>query len=352
MALHRYVDPAVYAAEVEGAFRRGWLLVGRSEQVAGPGDYLAVDVIGEPLLLVRDDAGALHCHSRLCTHRNMPLVEEGAGHAARFTCGYHLWSFRLDGSLIGAPLTGSVDGFDPGACGLVGLPVEEWLGFVFVSLDPTIGPLAERLVEVTDALAPYDVASMRSLAHRDERWPVNWKLGVENASESYHHVGTHAETVGPFAPPVGSWVEPGSPHWALHRTRIVGPPRSDADELVSLPDDEWAAFRCYTIFPSTVILVWRSSCNWLSFLPEAPDRTRLLTGMLYPAAAATEESWEDLRRSVPLRFDAINHEDRDQLTRLQAVTGSRLGVRGPLVPQEGVLAELQRYLERTVQEPA
>jgi phenylpropionate dioxygenase-like ring-hydroxylating dioxygenase large terminal subunit len=342
----------VHAAEVERVFRHEWLLVGRSEQVAAAGDYLAVDVVGEPLLIVRDDQGGLHCHSRLCTHRNLPLVDEGRGTTSRFTCGYHLWSYRLDGSLIGAPLTGGLEDFDAGACGLVALPVEEWLGFVFVSLDPRIDSLAERLAGVAEGLAPYDVGAMVSLVERDERWPVNWKLGVENASESYHHTGTHATTVGPWAPPIGSWVEPGSAHWGLHRTRIVGESPSGADGLVDLPSDEWDAFRCYTIFPSTVILAWRSSCNWLSFLPEAPGRTRLLTGMLYPAAAATEERWEQLRHDVPVRFDAVNHEDRDMLSRLQAVAGSRLAVQGPLVPQEGVLAELQRYLDRALEEAA
>jgi phenylpropionate dioxygenase-like ring-hydroxylating dioxygenase large terminal subunit len=351
MPLARYADASVLDDEVARVFRHEWLLVGRVEQLANEGDYLAIDIVGEPLLLTRDGDGRLHCLSRLCAHRNLPLVDEGFGNASRMTCGYHLWSFRLDGSLIGAPLTNDLEGFDPLACALPELPIEEWLGFIFISLDRGIEPFAPRVAEIAEAVAPYQVGAMATIVQRDETWPINWKLGVENASESYHHTGTHATTVGPYAPPIGSWVEPGTDHWALHRTQLTRRNiEGDAVDIIELADDERAAFRCYTIFPSTVMLLWRGSCNWLSFLPEAPDRTRLLTGMLYPAEVASEPQWAELRAQIPIRFDTVNHEDRDMLARLQAVTGSQLARPGPLVPQEGVLAQLQRYLEGRMQD--
>jgi phenylpropionate dioxygenase-like ring-hydroxylating dioxygenase large terminal subunit len=351
LPLRRYSDPEVFDAEVERLFRREWLLVGRGDQLGTVGDYLAIDIVDEPIIVTRDDRGHLRCFSRLCTHRNLPLVDEGFGRASRFTCGYHLWTFRLDGSLIGAPLTNELEGFDAASCGLTELPVEEWLGFVFVSLDVDVQPLADRVQSITDAIDGYRLAGMASVATCDEVWPVNWKLGVENASESYHHPGTHAATVGPFAPPNGSTVEVGTEHWALHRTPINSRAASAGpDDLIPLPPEELAAFRCYTIFPSTVILLWRGSCNWLSFLPIAPDRTRLLAGMMFPAEVATEPQWEEARAQVATRFDEINGEDREMLSRLQAVTRARLGRPGPLVRQEGVLVELYRYLDRHLED--
>lgn len=347
LPLRSYSDDDVFGAEVDRVFRREWLLLGRSDELATPGDYLAIDIVDEPLLIARDEQGQLRCFSRLCTHRNLPLVEEGTGHASRFTCGYHLWSFRTDGSLIGAPLTNGLDGFDAASCGLTELPVEEWFGFVFVSLDPDIDPLVDRVQDVTATLDQYQLGAMRSVVQCDEVWPINWKLGVENASESYHHAGTHGQTVGPFAPPTGSTVEPGTEHWALHRTAITTQPvNRGPDDLIPLPPEERAAFRCYTIFPSTVILVWRGSCNWLSFLPLAPDRTRLIAGMLYPAEVLSDPQWEGARADIATRFDVVNGEDREMLARLQAVSRARLGRRGPLVPQEGVLAQLYEYLDR------
>jgi phenylpropionate dioxygenase-like ring-hydroxylating dioxygenase large terminal subunit len=349
LPLARYSDRAGFDVEVDRLFRHEWLLVGRADAVSAPGDYLALDIVDEPIIVIRDDAGNLRCFSRLCTHRNLPLVDEGAGRLSRFTCGYHLWSFRLDGSLIGAPLTSELEDFDAAACGLSELPVTEWLGFVFVSLDVDIDPFEERVRAITAALDQYHLDAMRSIAECDEVWPVNWKLGVENASESYHHAGTHGETVGPYAPPIGSTVEVGTEHWALHRTAIrTQPDNRGPDDLISLDDGERAAFRCYTIFPSTVILVWRGSCNWLSFLPVAPDQTRLIAGMVYPAELATGSEWAEARAEIERRFDVVNSEDKEMLARLQAVSRARLGRQGPLLPQEGALAQLYEYLDRAM----
>lgn len=358
LPLSRYADPDVFAAELEHAFRREWLLVGRADEVAEPGDYLAIDVLDEPLVVARGDDGRLRGLSRLCSHRGFPLVEEGTGHTRRFRCGYHRWTFRTDGSLAGAPLAADLDGFDAADRCLPEVPVEEWLGFVFVCLDPDVAPLAPRVEPVAAGLAPFDPAAMVSVVLTDEVWACNWKLGLENASESYHHTGTHPTTVGPFAPPTGSWVEPGGDQWALHRTTIVdGAARTvsadDAapavgieplDHLIDLPADEADAFRCYTIFPSAVVLMWRSACTWLTFLPEAPDRTRVRTGVAYPAAIRSDPRWPELADHLTARTNAVNHEDRDALERLQRACRSRLAQPGPLVPQEGVLAQLYQYL--------
>lgn len=352
LPLTSYADPAVFEREVDVLFRHEWLLIGRAADVAAPGDYLAIDVVGEPLVVVRGDDGALRGFLRSCPHRGLPVVEEGRGHLERFTCGYHLWSFRRDGSLIGAPFVRGLSEADADGLGLRAIATEEWLGFVFVHLGDDPGPLAPRLAGIAEAVRHHDVASMVEVAPYDRHWGSNWKLGLENASESYHHTGTHAETVGPYAPPSGSWCEPGTEAWALHRTRIVdapdGPVRSTEglDRLVPLPASELDAFRCYTIFPATVLLFWRASCVWLTFLPLAVDRTRVITGQLLPAVFDERPDAAALRPTLEARNTLVNDEDRTMLERLQAGASSRLARPGPLVPQEGVLAAFADYLRR------
>ena len=94
-----YVAPAVYAREVERVFAREWLCIGRVEDVVRPGDYVSVDIAGEPLLMLRDQEGALRVFSRICRHRAMSIVE-GAGNARSFVCPYHAWTYDLDGRLL------------------------------------------------------------------------------------------------------------------------------------------------------------------------------------------------------------------------------------------------------------
>ena len=53
LAPRTYVDNAQNALEVEALFARGWLAVGRSDQLAGAGSYLTVDIGANAAVLVR-----------------------------------------------------------------------------------------------------------------------------------------------------------------------------------------------------------------------------------------------------------------------------------------------------------
>src|SRR5262245_55082144 len=75
-----YTSPEFYARETERIFRRDWLLVGRADEVSERGDYRSLDVLGEPLVMVRDGAGEVQALSRICRHRAMPVVS-GTGRA-------------------------------------------------------------------------------------------------------------------------------------------------------------------------------------------------------------------------------------------------------------------------------
>src|SRR5690349_13206400 len=97
-----YWSPALYDLELERIFRREWMCVARVDDLARSGDWLSLDLAGEPLLLTRDEDGALHALSRVCRHRNIDLLagsSERRGNQARIVCPYHLWSYRLDGRL-------------------------------------------------------------------------------------------------------------------------------------------------------------------------------------------------------------------------------------------------------------
>ena len=96
-----YTDPGVHAAEKERIFRCTWQVVGHSGQVANAGDYFTTEIIGEPLLIVRSADGVLRGFYNVCRHRAGPPAE-GCGSRKLFRCGYHGWTYDLDGSLISA----------------------------------------------------------------------------------------------------------------------------------------------------------------------------------------------------------------------------------------------------------
>lgn len=191
-----YTDPAIYELEQDRIFAKSWIPVGRLDQVAEPGDFIAFTLLDQPLVLVHGHDGEVRVMSRVCLHRAAPIME-GEGNRKLFTCPYHAWSYATDGTLVRAPLMEGAEGFDENKCRLPQMRTEIWNGFVLVTLDEETAPLAPQIETYTKFIANYkteDVVIVETLEF-DSRW--NWKVLVENFMEAYHHIATHATTFEP-----------------------------------------------------------------------------------------------------------------------------------------------------------
>lgn len=184
-----YTKAEVFQREKRKIFYREWVCVAREEQLPEPGDYRAVAVIEQPLIVVRQKDGSIRAMSAICPHRGMPVIESH-GRAQHFSCPYHLWKFSLDGALVSAPLMDEVAEL-PSDCRLPPVKVETWQGFIFVNLDPNAAALHERLPALNELVGAYDMQDMRIAGSIDYNCPWNWKLLIENFMEAYHHIGPH-----------------------------------------------------------------------------------------------------------------------------------------------------------------
>jgi phenylpropionate dioxygenase-like ring-hydroxylating dioxygenase large terminal subunit len=199
-----YADPAVFEAELEQVFRRSWLPVARASEVSKPGDYLAVDPCGVPLVVTCDAAGDIHILSRVCRHRGMTIVE-GAGNASSLTCPYHRWRYGLDGRLAAAAAMERSGWFDQAGCALPKVAAAQWRGWIFANLDGEAAPLAPQLSRLDERLAKIDPARFITADVIELASPWNWKVMVENFLESYHHIGPHAQTLQQSNPGLGTY---------------------------------------------------------------------------------------------------------------------------------------------------
>jgi len=180
-----YTDPAMLELEKRRIFCRTWQLVGRMEQVAEPGSYFTSDVVGEPVIIARDREGRLRAFSNVCRHRAGP-VAQGSGCRSSFQCGYHGWTYALDGRLIGTPEFDGVEGFNQAEMGLVPVKVETWEQFIFVNLDQGSPPLSAFLEDIPALTQHIDVSTMALVERRDYVIECNWKVYVDNYAEGYH----------------------------------------------------------------------------------------------------------------------------------------------------------------------
>ena len=190
-----YRDPAILQREQDRIFAKTWQLVGHSEQVALPGDYFTCVVADEPLVVTRGDDGALHAFSNVCRHRAGP-VARGAGHRKALMCGYHGWTYSLEGKLLTTPEWEGVRCFEKERQNLPAARVETWGTFLFVCLDPATPPLAEVLGSIPKETSHLPLTRMSLFKKVDYEVACNWKLLAENAMEAYHTGTVHGGSLG------------------------------------------------------------------------------------------------------------------------------------------------------------
>lgn len=97
-----YTSQDWYEREQQQIFTRLPLLVGMSRDLPEPGSKLLFEAAGPSIVVVRTQQGVLKAYLNMCTHRAAQLVTECTT-AKRMTCGFHGWTFNLDGDLIAQP---------------------------------------------------------------------------------------------------------------------------------------------------------------------------------------------------------------------------------------------------------
>lgn len=252
-----YTDPDLFALEKARIFRRLPLMLAPSCELPEPGCYKAMEVVGVPVLLVRQRDGSMAAFLNMCSHRGNPLAR-GTGKASRFTCGYHGWTFGADGSLIGIAAPQDFGVVDKAALCLRRFPCLERAGLVFAILDPA------STLSIADALCGYD----RLLDHFGFRdWILfeqrtlpgpNWKTAYDGYLDFYHLPVLHAATFGSDFFNRANYFS-----WGPHQ-RLANPSQfaqktgsSETVDLSALPETDWPDDALmqgvWTIFPHVSI---------------------------------------------------------------------------------------------------
>jgi len=180
----------------------GRLCVGREEEIPNKGDYTALRILDEPLLLVRGENGEINAFANICAHRGVEIAT-GTGNKRALTCPFHGWTYKNTGELDGVPartqgyreLKLSEWGLFPAA------QVASYCGLVFANLDPSAVAFERHLGKYRwylDIQLKLSAGGMEVLGE-PHRWQVeaNWKQGAENfCGDSSHTPATHRSALG------------------------------------------------------------------------------------------------------------------------------------------------------------
>lgn len=181
-----YTDPEIARLEIERLFRRSWNYVGPLGELGNAGDYISTYVGGIPVVVVRNDKG-LSALVNVCRHRRHEVMK-GRGHARVLRCGYHAWTYDLEGCLKAAPRTAQEPGFRMDLYPLLSLRVETLGPWVFVNADETAPALESQFGTLPRTIrdAGIDLDSLQFHSRVEWESDANWKTMLENYLECYH----------------------------------------------------------------------------------------------------------------------------------------------------------------------
>jgi phenylpropionate dioxygenase-like ring-hydroxylating dioxygenase large terminal subunit len=344
-----YTSDAFLSAEIEHVFSQEWLCLGRASALPEPGDYAAWEIAGQPVAVVRDRDGDLRAFSNVCLHRMSTLLH-GRGRVRAIVCPYHAWTYNLDGTLRGAPAMSKNVCFDRKDYRLPELRVEEWLGWVFVTLAPDATPVAERLAEVESLIADFAMETYVETFFETHVWDTNWKVLAENFMESYHLPVCHAATIGGLSKLDEMVCPPGREAFNYHtilkddtlKIAIAHPSNT------RLEGDRRRTTFLLAIYPSLLITLTPGYFWYLTLHPEGPGKVRIgFGGGMSPDFVHDPDAQAHFAALKEL-LDEVNVEDRGCTEKVYRGLLSKLARPGHLSHLERPNYDFARYLASRV----
>jgi choline monooxygenase len=262
-----YVDERLADLEREQVFARNWITVGRTDQVAAPGQFFTVEIAGEPLVIVRGSDNIVRAFFNVCRHHAAAVVTSPCGAAEHLRCPYHGWTYGLDGSLKGAPEFTGVLNFDRSQNGLLPARLATWEQFVFVALTNDAPPLDAFLGDLPARVAPLELTNIRFFERRTYSLACNWKVYVDNYLDGGYHV-PHLHKGLNSVLDYKEYIVENSEHYCLQSSPIVT--NSDHADVSATRTGERAYY--YWLYPNFMINIYQGVMDTNLVLPIAPDR--------------------------------------------------------------------------------
>ena len=350
-----YFDPEFFEAEKKAFLRAAPQVVCHESEIPEAGEWRTLEYLGESVIVIRGDDGRVRAFSNVCRHRGSRLVDGTAGCSKVLTCPYHAWSYARDGRLVGVPHRQEYPDLQTETLGLKPVALENWRGFLFVTLEPGVPSIAEMMAPYDDEIAPYRFEELKPLAPlRLRPRQLNWKTIADNYSDHLHipvgHPGLTRLFGKSYRIEAKDWVdkmegdlvdkESANPSERAYQRFLP-----KVDHLPSTHQRKWLY---YKLFPNVAFDIYADQVDFMQFLPVSATET-LLREISYglpddrrEMKAARYLNWRINRR--------VNAEDTQLITRVQLGMQSTSYEAGPLGTSEVCLRSFSRKLRRMIPE--
>ena len=298
-----YTDMDFFQLEQRKYFRKSWMAVAFTGELAESSDAIPVEVAGLPFLLVRDDEGQVRAFHNACRHRGMMVLPTACKGLKQVRCPYHAWTYALNGKLNRAPFfDGTPSGDAKGNMNDIGLvPVRcaVWHQWIFINVDGNASSIEEHMAPYLDFMNHPDIGALEYAEHIEWDFNANWKLAPDNW-ENYHHPWVHDGVFERLADDID--FKTGTP-WsvALHKDSVLtlrrrvesAPPyqfKKTGLPLVPYAEGKERITAPSYILPNLEIAMVWDNISSIIYQPLAPGKTRVkLASIFHKNAASSDE---------------------------------------------------------------
>jgi Rieske 2Fe-2S family protein len=344
-----YTDPALFAREMEHFFYGMWICGGRAPEIPAPGDFFLREIVGQSVVVARGEDGQVRAFYNTCRHRGTKFCAEDHGHfTGRIQCPYHLWTYRLDGTLASAPHMNDVPHFRKEDHSLGAVACEVWDGHIFLNLALQPGELWAQLAALPAKFAPWRMQDLRRAERIVYDLKTNWKLILLNYSECLHCPNVHP-VLNRLSHYLSGENEPLQPTYMGGRMELrPGVETMSADGLsrrACLPgvsEEDRRRVYYYAIFPNLLLSLHPDYMMTHTIWPLAPDRTRIVCEWHFHPDEIGKDGFS--AADAVSFWDVTNRQDWHVCELSQAGISSRGYRPGPYSNREDLLYQFDRYI--------
>jgi choline monooxygenase len=314
-----YTDATFFEQEVARIFRRKWLGVAFSHELANNGDARPLKLAGVEVLLVRDNDGRMRAFHNVCRHRASVVLQEPAKGLTALRCPYHCWTYNLDGTLKLAPMwegprQGARSSLDPKDNALTELRCGEWQDIIFVNLSADAVPLSDYVAPLDQRWKHFDFTALRPFGQRERVIDANWKVVMEGLLEVYHENFVH-ESLGYRVDAKGekTWRD-------IMAGDIMGfegvLPDTNSDNggdglprIAGMPQTGPVSSDIFLLFPATSINVMETHLVRTLWEPTSLKQTRWRSAWYFPTEVVNDPKYRETCEEIIDFWLTIRSED-------------------------------------------
>ncbi len=348
-----YTDEKYFTEEIKKIFFDQWICAGREEQIATPGQFFTREILGENVILTRDESHQPRAFFNVCRHRGTRICDKESGNfKGRISCPYHAWTYGLNGELVGAPHMSDNEDFSMKDYPLHSIQCDTWDGNIWINLSSKAPSLKSSLGKIYPKFQAWEPEKLKLGKRIHYTVKANWKLIIQNYSECLHCPVIHP-TLKKLSHYMSGENEPLSPEFSggkmslndgIASMTVSG--KTDRKIFEKLNEEQKRHVYYYWVNPNLLLSYHPDFLMTHTMWPKSPSLTEIICEFHFHPDELKKPGFS--AEDAAIFWDEVNREDWYVSELSQVGISSMSYTPGPYSSREGLLYGIDQILTQQV----